>query len=173
MTTGRLSPPVRITDTHQLASFDCGVPSLNDWLKKRAIKNDRSGASRSYVLCEGQAVIGYYCLAAGAIGHAEAPPPLRRNMPDPIPVLVLGRLAIDRRYQNQGLGRALLRDAVLRTCQVADIAGVAALLVQALSEEGRRFYLSSGFVDSPVRPMTLCLMLGTARKAGISLGKLQ
>jgi GNAT superfamily N-acetyltransferase len=116
-------------------------------------------------VCEGRAVVGYYCLAAGAIGHGEAPAPLRRNMPDPIPVLVLGRLAIDRRCQNQGLGRALLRDAVLRALQVAEIAGVAALLVHALSEEGRRFYLSRGFVESPVRPMTLCLMLGTARKA--------
>jgi GNAT superfamily N-acetyltransferase len=165
MTTGRLTPPAPISDEHDLASFDCGVPSLNDWLRKRAVKNQRAGASRSYVVCEDSAVIGYYCLAAGAIGHDEAPAPLRRNMPEPIPVLVLGRLAIDHRYQNQGLGRALLRDAVLRVFQVADIAGVAALLVHALSEEGRRFYLSRGFVESPLRPMTLCLILGTAYKA--------
>jgi len=116
-------------------------------------------------VCEGRAIVGYYCLAAGGIGHGEAPASLRRNMPDPIPVMVLGRLAIDRRYQNQGIGRALLRDAVLRVLQVAKIAGVAALLVHALSEESRRFYLSAGFVESPVRPMTLCLMLGTVRKA--------
>jgi GNAT superfamily N-acetyltransferase len=165
MTVGHLSRPAPIHDGHDLTAFDCGISSLNDWLKKRALKNNYSGASRSYVVCEGSAVIGYYCLAAGSIGHEEAPSRLRRNMPEPIPVLVLGRLAIDRRYQNRGLGRALLRDAVLRVLQVAEIAGVAALLVHALSGEGRRFYLSSGFVESPVRPMTLCLMLGTTHKA--------
>jgi GNAT superfamily N-acetyltransferase len=166
MTLGRLSPPVPLTDGHDLAPFDCGEATLNDWLRQRAAKNERSGASRTYVLCDGSAVIGYYCLATGAIDHADAPNPLRRNMPDPIPVLVLGRLAIDRRYQNRGLGRALLRDAVLRAVKVAEIAGVVALLVHALSPEARRFYHSCGFVELPSQPMTLCLMMRTAHQAG-------
>jgi GNAT superfamily N-acetyltransferase len=166
MTLGHLSPPTQISEEHDLAPFDCGVPTLNDWLRKRAVKNDRSGASRTYVLCDGRRVVGYHCLATGAIDHDEAPNPLRRNMPDPIPVLVLGRLAIDRRYQNQGLGHALLQDAVLRALQVAEIAGVVALLVHALSEGARRFYQSCGFVELPSQPMTLCLMMRTARQTG-------
>ena len=161
MNAGRLSPPARLTDRHDLASFDCGVASLNDWLKKQALKNDHSGASCSYVVCQGATVIGYYCLAAGGIIRDEAPAALRRNMPDPIPVMVLGRLGIDRRHQNRGLGSALLRDAVLRVLQVAEVAGVAALLVHSLNEDARRFYLSRGFVESPLRPMTLCLILRT------------
>jgi GNAT superfamily N-acetyltransferase len=166
MIVGRLSPPVPIADEHDLAPFDCGVQSLNDWLKKRAMANHRSGASRTYVLCHGREVIGYYCLSTGAIDHDVSPSQLRRNMPNPIPVVVLGRLAVDRRYQNQRLGRALLRDANVRALQVAEIAGAVALLVHSLSEEARRFYLSFGFVALPSQPMTLYLMLGTLKQTG-------
>ena len=116
-------------------------------------------------MCEGDAVIGYYCLAAGAIGHAEAPSTLKRNRPDPVPVLVLGRLAIHKDHHQKGIGTALLNDAIRRAIQAADIAGVTALLVQAISEQARRFYLSRGFVESPIKPMTLCLMLATVRQA--------
>ncbi len=114
MTFGHPSTPIPIADTHDLDSFDCGVQVLNDWLKKRALPNDRSGASRTYVLCNGNTVVGYYCLATGAVDHNVSPSQLRRNMPDPIPVVVLGRLAVDRRFQNQRLGRVLVRDAILR-----------------------------------------------------------
>ncbi len=159
-----ISAPVPISEEHGADSFDCGENSLNDWLKKRAVRNDRSGASRTYVILKDRKIIGYYCLSAGAIGHEEAPKAMRRNMPDPLPVLVLGRLAIHKDYHNQGLGSALLRDAVFRTLQAAKIAGITALLVHALSEQARRFYLSRGFLESPVKPMTLCLMVGTAEK---------
>jgi GNAT superfamily N-acetyltransferase len=161
MIVGRFSPPVPIADEHDLAPFDCGVQSLNDWLKKRALANHRAGASRTYVLCHGREVIGYYCLATGAVDHDISPSQLRRNMPDPIPVVVLGRLAIDRRYQNRRLGRALLRDATVRALQVAKIVGAVALMVHSLSEDARRFYLSSGFVALPSQPMTLYLLLRT------------
>jgi GNAT superfamily N-acetyltransferase len=167
MTWGLLSAPAPIVDGHDLGSFDCGVLSLNGWLNQHALQNERSGASRTYVLCADREVVGYYCLATGAIDQDEAPGPLRRNMPDPIPVLVLGRLAIDRRYQNQGLGHAMLRDAIMRALQVAEIVGAVALLVHALSELARRFYLSSGFVALPLQPMTLCLLIRTAHQAGI------
>lgn len=160
-----LSAPQPLSDEHQLADFDSGESSLDDWLRRRAAKNQANGSSRTYVVCEGDRVIGYYCLAAGAVGHAEAPSTMRRNRPDPVPVLVLGRLAIHKSHHQQGIGTALLNDAIRRAIQAADIAGVTALLVHALSEQARRFYLSRGFIESPVKPMTLCLMLATVDQA--------
>ncbi len=160
-----LSAPQPLADGHQLADFDSGEPSLDDWLKRRATRNQASGSSRTYVVCEGPRVVGYYCLAAGALGHAEAPSALKRNRPDPVPVLVLGRLALHKDHQQKGIGTALLNDAIRRAIQAADIAGVAALLVHAISEQARRFYLSRGFTESPVQPMTLCLMLATVDQA--------
>ena len=165
MTAAKLSAPQPLSDQNQLADFESGEPSLDDWLKRRAARNQANGSSRTYVVCEGDAVIGYYCLAAGAIGHAEAPSTLKRNRPDPIPVLVLGRLAIHKDHHQKSIGTALLGDAIRRAIQAADIAGITALLVQAISEQARRFYLSRGFVESPVKPMTLCLMLATVRQA--------
>ncbi len=160
-----LCAPQPLSDQHQLADFESGEPSLDDWLKRRAAKNQANGSSRTYVVCEGDAVIGYYCLAAGAIGHAEAPSTLKRKRPDPIPVLALGRLAIHKDHHQKGIGTALLNDAIRRAIQAAEIAGITALLVQAISEQARRFYLSRGFVESPIKPMTLCLMLATVRQA--------
>nr|WP_328700830.1 GNAT family N-acetyltransferase [Aquariibacter albus] len=165
MTLPMLSAPQPLSDEHQLAGFDSGEPSLDDWLRRRAAKNQANGSSRTYVVCEGDRVVGYYCLAAGAVGHAEAPSTMRRNRPDPVPVLVLGRLAIHKSHHQQGIGTALLNDAIRRAIQAADIAGVTALLVHALSEQARRFYLSRGFIESPVKPMTLCLMLATVDQA--------
>ena len=160
-----LSGPQPLADHHLLANFDSGEPSLNDWLKRRAAKNQANGSSRTYAVCEGDTVIGYYCLAAGAIGHAEAPAGLKRNRPDPVPVLVLGRLAIHKDHHQKGIGTALLNDSIRRAIQAADIAGVTALLVHAISEQARRFYLSRGFIESPIKPMTLCLMLATVEQA--------
>jgi GNAT superfamily N-acetyltransferase len=157
------SPPEPLPAGHSLDGFECGERSLDDWLKKRALKNQASGASRCFVVCDGPAVIGYYSLSAGAIHHEAAPKPMRRNMPDPLPVLLLGRLAIDRRYHNQGLGRALLRDAMLRAVHVAGDTGVFAIMVHALSEQAKRFYLSRGFVESPLQPMMLIMTLATVR----------
>ena len=118
-----LLPPSPLTPSHELADFDCGVTSLNEWLKKRALKNHVAGASRCFVLCAGATAIGYYCLSAGAIGHDAAPKEMRRNMPNPLPILLLGRLAVDQRYHNQGLGRALLRDARQDAHQVIVLLG--------------------------------------------------
>lgn len=163
MTARAPSPPEPLSPAHALDGFECGEPSLDDWLKRRALKNQASGASRCFVVCDGRAVIGYYSLSAGGIHQEAAPKPMRRNMPDPLPVLLLGRLAIDRRHHNQGLGRALLRDAMLRTVHIASDAGVFAILVHALSEQAKRFYLSRGFVTSPLQPMTLMMTLATIR----------
>lgn len=160
-----LSAPQPLADQHQRVDFDSGELSLDDWLKRRAARNQANGSSRTYVVCEGDVVIGHYCLAAGAIGHAESPSTLKRNRPDPVPVLVLGRLAIHKDHHQQGIGTALLNDAIRRALQAAEIAGVTALLVHAISEQARRFYLSRGFIESPLQPMTLCLMLATVEQA--------
>jgi len=154
-----LSAPALLTKEHDHNDFSCGVASLDGWLKRRAYPNQVSGASRTYVVTEGQRVVGYYCLASGAIALSDSPGSIRRNMPDPIPVVVLGRLAIDRSFHNKGLGVALLQDAVLRTAQAAGILGIRGLLVHAISEEAKAFYEHHGFIASPTQPMTLILSL--------------
>jgi GNAT superfamily N-acetyltransferase len=163
MTILDLTPPAPIASDLELADFDSGELSLDEWLKKRALKNHAAGASRCFVLCSGKIAIGYYSLSAGAISHEVAPKAMRRNMPDPLPILLLGRLAVDRRYHNQGLGSALLRDAMLRTVNVSRDAGVFAILVHALSDQAKQFYLSRGFVESPLQQMTLLMTLETVR----------
>jgi GNAT superfamily N-acetyltransferase len=155
--------PSLISVEHEITSFDCGEPSLNSWLKSRAIKNNISGASRCFVICDKKKVVGYYCLSAGAITRESAPKIMRRNMPDLLPVLVLGRLAIDRKYHNKGLGSALLRDAMIRSVNVAEDAGVFAILIHALSEQAKRFYISRGFGESPLQSMTLFMTIETIR----------
>lgn len=160
-----LSPPAPLADHHLIADFDSGVPSLDDWLRKRARANQASGASRTFVLCEGERVVAYYALASGAVKVAEAPSRFRRNMPDPIPVVVLGRLAIDRSLQGQGIGRALVRDALLRVAQAGEAIGIHGVLVHALSEPARAFYLAVGFEPSPLDPMTLMATMNDLRRA--------
>lgn len=155
-----LGSPVPLTAAHGLDDFDCGEPSLDEWLKRRALGNQSSGASRTFVVLEeGGRVQGYYALAAGAVAHESATSKVRRNMPDPVPVMVLGRLAVDRRAQRQQLGAALLQDAVKRAVAVASNAGVRALLVHALHERARQFYEHYGFQASPTHPLTLMLRL--------------
>lgn len=157
--------PVPLTAAHDTASFSCGVGSLDEWLVRRALTNQSSGASRTYVLLGDGAVIGYYALASGSVAAEVAPGGVRRNMPDPIPVMLLGRLAIDLRYQGQKLGLALLRDAVHRTLAAADIAGIRALLVQAIDDRAAAFYRRARFVPSPLREDLLFLVLDKARAA--------
>jgi GNAT superfamily N-acetyltransferase len=162
---GEISAPEHLTSAHDLSSFDCGIPDLNDWLKKRALANDTSGASRTYVVCSGNKVIGNYALANGGMALAKAPGRVRRNMPDPLPVMIVGRLAVERCWQGRNIGRSLLRDAILRTLQAAQIGGIGAILVHAISEDARRFYERYGFAASPVDPATLMITIGDAKKA--------
>ena len=154
-----LTTPAPLDDTHDVSMFHCGELALDDWLRRRARANQVAGASRTYVACRGDTVVAYYCLAAGAVTVSAAPGRVRRNMPDPISVAVLGRLAVDRTLQGQGIGRALLRDAVLRTLQAADVIGVRGQLVQAISMDAHRFYLACGFTPSPIEPMVLMATL--------------
>src|SRR5437899_8304645 len=163
-TKGDLTAPQKLTAKHDFSSFKSGEPALDDWLRRRALANEESGASRTYVVCTGDRVVGYYALANGAVAHTVATGKTRRNMPEPIPVMVLGRLAIDRNFQGRGLGAALLRDAVLRTLQAADIAGIRAILVHAISEDVKKFYERCGFSPSPVDPMTLMITVADAER---------
>jgi GNAT superfamily N-acetyltransferase len=158
-----VAAPVPLDASHQLDAFDCGVPPLDDWLKRRARSNAVNGASHTYVACAGTVVIGYHALAAGAVDVAAVPGRFRRNMPDPIPIVVLGRLAIDRAWQAKGLGRGLFRDAALRVVQAADIIGVRGMLVQAISEDAKAFYEALGMVVSPLDPMTLMVTVADLR----------
>ena len=160
----RIGPPEKLSAEHNLSEFDSGELVLDDWLRRRALNNEASGASRTYVVCVGRNVVGYYSLSAGAIAHTHAPGRIKRNMPDPIPVVVLGRLAVDNAAQGKGVGTGLLRDAVLRTLQAAEIAGVRAILVHAISEAAKRFYEKYGFVAWPVDPMTVMITTGEGAK---------
>lgn len=154
-----LSAPVPLSSEHELERFECGEAGLDDWLKRRARANQIGGASRSYVAAEGSRVVGYYCLASGALAAEDAPGSVRRNMPDPIPMAILGRLAVDVSWHGKGLGVALLQDAVLRTAQAASIVGIRGLLAHALSADAKAFYEHHGFVASPRQPLTLILSI--------------
>jgi len=128
-------------------------------MRRPTLQNEASGASRTYVVCTGLRVAAYYALAVGAVAHASAPGRVRRNMPDPVPVMIIGRLAVDQEFHGRGLGQGLLRDAVLRTLQAADIAGIRAILVHAISSDAQRFYERHGFVRSPLDPLMLMITL--------------
>ena len=153
----RFSAPVALSAQHQTEDFSCGTESLDTWLKRRALRNQIQGASRTYVVCQGDQIVAYYAIASGAVTCNEATGRLRRNMPDPIPVVVLGRLAVDSRLHGQGFGRALVRDAALRVLQAADVIGIRGMTVQALSDEAKVFYEHIGFETSPMDPKLLMI----------------
>ena len=154
----QLQAPAPLSAAHLLDDFDCGEPVLNEWLKRRAMSNQSSGASRTFVVVDqNHRVCGYYAMAAGAVSHQMASSPMRRNMPDPVPVMVLARLAVAQHAQGAKLGAALLQDAVSRAVVVAYNTGVRAVLVHALHERAKQFYEHYGFQVSPVDAMTLML----------------
>lgn len=161
-----LHAPAPLAAHHWLDGFDCGVPSLDDWLKRRARTNQVSGASRTFVCADADGrVLAYYALASSAVSPAAATGRFRRNMPDPIPVVVLGRLAIDRTLQGQGIGRALFQDAAKRALYAAEAIGVRGLVVHALSDSAKAFYLSLGLDASPLDPMTLMVTVADLQAA--------
>lgn len=160
----QLNAPQPLAAPHLLDEFASGEASLDEWLKRRALTNQLNGASRTFVVTDPQGrVWAYYAMAAGAVLHQMATPAIRRNMPDPVPVMVLARLAVDHRAQGIQLGAALLQDAVHRAVIVSQNAGVRALLVHALHEQAKQFYEHYGFQESPLHPMTLMLRLGTLK----------
>ncbi len=152
-----LSAPVPLTADHDLTQFDCGDATLNDWLRQRALKNE-SRFSRSYVVCQGARVAGFYCIAAGSVERAATPGKLRRNAPDAVPVSIIGRLAVDREFAGKGLGADLLSDALQRIAIAAQTIGIAAVLVQAKDEAAKAFYLRCAeFIAFPEDSRTLFL----------------
>ncbi|MCC6780407.1 MAG: GNAT family N-acetyltransferase [Hyphomicrobiales bacterium] len=159
------SAPEPLGSDHDIVGFDCGVASLNAWLERRAVANQVSGASRTFVVCEDRKVVGYYALASSAVAPAAAPGRFRRNMPDPVPVVVLGRLAVATSHRGQGLGRALFQDAALRVIHAADAIGIRGIVVHALSQEAKDFYLRLGLDESPLDPMTLMVTVADLKAA--------
>lgn len=160
-----LTAPEPLTASHLIADFDSGVPSLDDWLRRRAVQNQTSGASRTFVTCKDGKVVGYYALASSAVTPAAAPGRFRRNMPDPIPVVILARLAVDRTEQGKGLGLALFQDAAKRVIHAAEAIGIRGLLVHALSEDAKAFDVTLGLEVSPLDPMTLMATIADLQSA--------
>ncbi len=157
----RLSAPVPLTAEHDLSDFDCGVPVLNDWLRHRALKNE-SRFSRTYVVCAGNRVVGYFCISAGAVERAAAPGKVRRNAPDTIPVSVIGRLAVSRDQAGKGIGADLLSDALRRIALASQSIGIGAVLVHAKDDAAKRFYLRCAeFIEYPEDSRTLFLPIET------------
>lgn len=156
----QLSAPQPLAVAHLLDGFICGEASRDEWLTRRALANQFSGASRTFVVTDQNGrVFGYYAMAARAVSHQMATSGVRRNMP--VPVMVLARLAVDRRAQGVKLGASLLQDAVNRAVMVSHNAGVRALLVHAIDDRAKQFYEHYGFQESPQHPMTLMLRLNT------------
>jgi len=157
----KLSAPVPLTADHDVTGFDCGVPVLNDWLRQRAMKNE-SRFSRTYVVCDGNRVAAYVCIAAGDVERAAAPGKLRRNAPDSVPVSVIGRLAVDRAYGGRGLGADILADALHRIAFVSQSIGIGAVMVQAKDDDAKRFYMACAeFIEYPADSRTLFLPIET------------
>lgn len=159
---GALTAPAPLAAHHNTDAFESGEPGLDEWLCKRALANAASGASRTFVVCDGQRVAAYYALAVGGVEQRAATGRLRRNMPDPIPVMIIGRLAVDRSHQGSGIARGLVKDAVARTLRVAEDAGVRGLLVHAISDSAVRFWTALGFTASPLQERTLMITLSDA-----------
>lgn len=157
--------PEPLAPHHQVDGFSYGEPPLDVWLKRRAKANQISGASRTFVVCESGIVIAYYALASSAVSLDAAPGRFRRNMPDPIPVVVLARLAVAQPYHRQGIGRGLFQDAARRVLNAADSIGIRGLLVHTLSGDAALFYRHLGFESSPLDPMTLLVTLADLRAA--------
>jgi GNAT superfamily N-acetyltransferase len=159
-----LGPPVPFQATHDISRFDCGKVPLNDWLRDAALKSEGRTA-RCYVVVQRNAVVGFYCLAAGAVQHHGAPRKLRRNSPDPIPVVIIGRLAVDRTLQGNGIGRGMLKDALSRITKASELVGARAVIVHAVDHEAVPFYARYGFRAFPMGNQTLFLTIDDIIKA--------
>lgn len=162
--------PRALTSGDTFVTFDCGVPSLNEWLRSRALKNETTGASRTFVTVEIESgdVAGYYCLSASALALEAAPGRIRRNMPSPIPIILIGRLAVDERFKGHGLGASLLQDAVLKGIEASRIVGARAFVVDALNDEAERFYRRFGFELMPPSAKRAMFLLVSDAEATIA-----
>lgn len=154
----------RLIQSHDLSGFDCGNSQLNDWLKRFAWSNDRAESARTYVARRANRVVGYHSLVAGSALKHETPARIAKGLANhPVGLILLARLAVDGSEQGKGLGKALLRDALARVAQAADVVGVRAVLVHAIDDGARRFYLHHGFEESPVDPFQLMMLMKDLR----------
>jgi GNAT superfamily N-acetyltransferase len=157
--------PVPLDKGHDLSTFDCGLQRLNDYLRKYALTNHQNRSARTYVALRSERVVGYYTLAAGSVGREETPRRVAQGLGQyPVPVILLARLAVDLGEQGRGLGSGLVKDAILRAAQAADIIGVRALLTHAKDEAARAFYANFGFEPSPVDELHLYLLMKDIQK---------
>lgn len=164
MSDGALQAPVALQPGHKCDDFECGSPALNEYLSRFAWTSQKSGAARTYVTSRGPRVIGYYSLAFGSIEHETASPRVRKGLArHPIPIMLLARLAVDVSEQGHGIGKGLLKDALLRTVQAADIGGLRALITHAKDKQARAFYEQYGFESSPLDEFHLMLLLKDVR----------
>ncbi|MGJ3495514.1 hypothetical protein PsalN5692_03994 (plasmid) [Piscirickettsia salmonis] len=161
---GKITPPELLETSHDTRLFNCGDIALNEWLQKRALKNQAADASRVYVVTNSQRVVGYYALASGSVERMIIPGSMTRNMPATIPVIVLGRLAVDIDYHDQKLGSGLLKDALTRCVLAADTVAAKAVMVHAISERAKRFYIKNSFVECPEVEMTLFVSIKKIRQ---------
>jgi GNAT superfamily N-acetyltransferase len=162
-----LSKVEPISESHDLSRFDCGThESLNDWLKRFALTNQKNESARTYVVHRDGAVVGYYSISAGSVSVEESPARIAKGLArHPIPVILLARLAVDKNEKGTGLGKALLKDALARIAHAADIVGARAVLVHAIDEPARKFYEHFDFEPSPVHELQLMLLMKDLRKA--------
>ena len=159
------SSPTLLSREHSIADFDCGHPLLNNWLKRFAWQNQQANAAKTFVICIKKQVVGFYSLAVGGVEHVDAPERVKKGLArHPIPVMILARLAVDRRYQGMKLGRGLLKDAIQRTLHASEYAGIRAIFVYAKDDKVRRFYERYGFEASPFDPLKLMLLVKDAKK---------
>jgi GNAT superfamily N-acetyltransferase len=150
---------------HKIEGFDCGRQELNRYLVRFAWSNQQAGAAQTYVGLAGDSVVGYHTLAVGEVSREQAPDRLTKGLArHPVRLMLLARLAVDRRWQQQGVGKSLLKDALQRTLQAADIAGIRAFAVHAKDDDPRRFYAKFDFVPSPTDPMHLFVLLKDVRR---------
>lgn len=161
-----LTAPAPLTADHDLSGFNSGKPELDNWLRERGLESEGRSA-RTYVVCAGKAVVGYYCISTGSVERGVLPPSMKRarGQPNQIPVAIIGRLARDARYRGSGLGQDLLQDALRRILTAAQIIGVRAVLVHALDESAARFWKAHEFIECPVGSRTFYLAIETVADA--------
>jgi len=163
-TTPPLSNVEKLTESHNLSQFDCGNSSLSDWLRRYAFLNQRNDSAQTYVVHRANSVVGYYSLAAGSVNQKEASARITKGLArHPIGVILLARLAVDKRVQGCGLGKALLKDALRRIEGAAETIGARAVLVHAIDDKVRKFYERFDFEPSPVDPLQLMLLMKDLR----------
>ena len=157
--------PEPLSSKSPIAGFDCGKPSLNDWLQRHALQAQGCGSARSYVVVSDAQVLGYYSLVVGQVEPMEAPERIRKGMGQyPIPVMLLARLAVSQSAQGQGIGIGLLQDAIRRTLNIAEQTGIRAILTHPIDEDATRLYQKFGFEASPLRPDQLLILLKDAKR---------